>query len=159
MTKTVVFLLFSILFMGSLSFAKTKENPCFAGVLKSRKVVGVIYFNNYSDKLSKNQEADINRIASLVISQSSSDKIVRVEGFMPTGGIRANSLSDSLSRAKTVWYFLSKIEFFNSGNLYLTGFGASQSFSELQGERVEIAIYDNPFNENFNEKVGIYSSN
>lgn len=159
MTKTVVLLLFSILFLGSLSFAKTTENPYFAGVLKSRKVVGVIYFNNYGDKLSKNQEADINRIASLVVSQSSSDKIVRVEGFVPKRGPRTNSLNDSLSRAKSVWYFLSKIEFFNSGNLYLTGFNASQSVSELQGERVEIAIYDNPFNENINEKMGIYSSN
>ena len=157
MTKTVVLLLFFILLVGSLSFAKTTENPYFAGVLKSRKVVGVIYFNNYSDKLSKNQEADINRIASLVVSQSSSDKIVRVEGFMPIRG--PNSFNDSLSRAKSVWYFLSKMEFFNSGNLYLTGFNASQSISELQGERVEIAIYDNPFNETFNEKMEIYSSN
>lgn len=155
MSKIMILLLFIIFLRVSPSFAQVAEDPYFSGVLKSRKVVGVIYFKNDSYKLSKNQQTEINRIASLIVSQSSPDKIVRVEGFVPQKSRRTDPLTASLSRAKSVWYYLSKMNFFNRGNLYLTGFNASQSISALQGERVEIAIYENPFN----EKMGIYSNN
>lgn len=155
MTRITVLLLFIFFLLVSPPFAKATEDPFFSGVLKSRKVVGVIYFKKNSSKLSKSQQAEINRIVSLVISQSSSAKIVRVEGFVAKKSRRTDPLKASLTRAESVWYYLNKTDFFNSGNLYLTGFNASQSISELQGERVEIAIYDNPFN----EKIGIYSSN
>lgn len=126
-----------------------------AGALRNRKVMGVIYFKNDNMRLSKTQRAEIDRIVSLIATQYSPDKIVRVEGFTTKRARRADPLTTSLSRAKSVWYYLEKLDSFNSSNLYLTGFNAQQSISKLQGERVEIALYENPFK----EKKEIYSSN
>ena len=137
------------------SFAKASESLDFPGVLKSRKVIGVIYFTTDSVKLSKTHRAEIDRIASLVVAQFSPDKIVRVEGFATKHARQTDPLMASLSRAKSVWHYLEKMNYFNSNNLYLTGFDAQQSFSELQGERVEIVVYENPFK----EKTQIFSSN
>lgn len=159
MTKIAVLLLLFIFLQVTpsvaQSFTQEKEDSYFSGVLKSRKVVGVIYFKKNSHKLSKTQQAELNRIASLVVSQCSSDKIVRVEGFVTKNMRRTSPLNDSLAKARSVWHFLSKKDFFKTGNLYLTGFGSKQTISNLQGERVEIAVYENPFN----GKKEVYSSN
>ena len=131
------FLLISIFLLVSQSVAIESEHLDFSGVIKSRKVIGVIYFKNNSVKLSNTQQAEIDRISSLVVSQCSSDKVVRVEGFATKSDRRAGLLNASLLRAKSVWYYLRKMDPLNSSNLYLTGFSARQSISNLQGERVE----------------------
>lgn len=151
---TFLLIIFMLLLIPQ-SFARASENLDVSGVLKSRKVIGVIYFKKNSVKLSKEQQAEIDRIASLVVSQCLPDKIVRVEGFSAKRDRRAGLLNASFSRAKSVWYYLGKMDSVNSSNLYLTGFSAKQSISKLQGERVEIAIYENPFK----EKMDIFSSN
>lgn len=155
MYRITILLLFFILLLVSSPYAMAAEVSDFSGVLKSRKVVGVIYFTQNTNKLSKSQQEEAKRIASLVASQNSPDKIVRIEGFSAKNNRRSSASNDSLSIAKSVWYYLSKLELINASNLYLTGFTAAQSISKLQGERVEIAIYDNPFN----EKIDIYISN
>jgi outer membrane protein OmpA-like peptidoglycan-associated protein len=155
MSRITFFLLVFALLLLSQSFAGTSEALDHSGALKSRKVIGVIYFKTDNGKLSKIQRTEIDQITSLVIAQYSPDKIVRVEGFAPKGARRTDSLKASLTRAKSVWNYLKKMESFNSNNLYLTGFSANQSISKLQGERVEIAIYENLFK----EKMEIYSSN
>ena len=137
------------------SFAAATAPTDISGVLKSRKVMGVIYFKQKNMKLSRAQQTKIDQIASLVMSQYSPDKIVRVEGFTTKKNRRTGLSSASFARAKSVWYYLEKKGSFNSSNLYLTGFSTEQSVSKLQGERVEIAIYENPFN----EKNDSYSSN
>lgn len=154
MSRITLLLLMVVLLLPH-SFAGASETPDFPGVLKSRKVIGVIYFKKDSMKLSKSQQAEIDRIASLAIAQYSPDKIVRVEGFAVKGPRRTDPLTGSLSRAKTVWHYLEKMDSFNSANLYLTGFTSQQTISKLQGERVEIAMYENPFK----DKIEIYSSN
>lgn len=153
MYRITFFLIFALLLF-PLSNAWASEAQDIHGVLKNRKVIGVIYFKKDSAKLSTIQRAEIDRIASLVVAQYSPDKIVRVEGFTTKRARRADPIKASLSRAKAVWHYLEKMDSFNSSNLYLTGFSAKQSVSKLQGERVEIAIYENPFK----EKVEIYSS-
>lgn len=155
MYRTGILFVIFILLLVSLSFAKANETPDFSGALKSRKVIGVIYFKKNNVKLSKDQQADIDRIAALAASQCSPDKIVRVEGFATNRDRRGSLLNASFARAKSVWYYLEKMDSFNSSNLYLTGFTAKQAISKLHGERVEIAIYENPFR----EKMDIYSSN
>jgi len=155
MSRNAFFILIVAILLFPQSFARASEALDFPGALKSRKVIGIIYFKKDSVRLTKFQQAEIDRIASLVITQYSSDKIVRVEGFTTKRSRRIDPLTTSLSRAKSVWYYLEKMDSFNSSNLYLTGFNAKQSISNLEGERVEIAIYENPFK----EKIGIYSSN
>lgn len=151
---TFSILLFSLLSLPQ-SVARASETLDLSSTLKSRKVIGVIYFKQDNVKLTKTQQAEIDRIASLLNTQYSSDKIVRVEGFTTKRSRQVDPLTTSLSRAKSVWYYLKKMASLNSNNLYLTGFGDKQSISKLQGERVEIAIYENPFK----EKLEIYSSN
>lgn len=155
MQRITFLLLMFILLTVPQSFAKPSDLIDISSVLKSRKVVGVIYFKKNSVKLSKTQQAEIDRIASLVISQYSPDKIVRVEGFSTKRDRRKDPLTASLARAKSVWHYLEKMDSIHWHNLYLTGFSAKQAISKLQGERVEIAIYENPFN----EKMDTYSSN
>lgn len=155
MYRITLFSLIIVLLLLPYPFARAAEILDLSGVLKSRKVIGVIYFKKDSVKLSKAQQTEIDRIASLVVTQYSPDKIVRVEGFATKHPRRADPLMASFSRAKSVWLYLEKMDSFNSSNLYLTGFSAKQSISRLQGERVEIAIYENPFM----EKMEIYSSN
>jgi len=155
MYRITFFLLIIALLLLPQSFARASEALDVSGALKNRKVVGVIYFKKGNIKLSKIQRDEIDRIASLVVDQYSPDKIVRVEGFTTKHARRADPFMTSMSRAKSVWYYLEKMDSFNSSNLYLTGFSAKQSISKLQGERVEIVIYENPFK----EKREIYSSN
>jgi outer membrane protein OmpA-like peptidoglycan-associated protein len=155
MYRLSFFLIIIALWLFPHSFACASDVLDVAGALKNRKVMGVIYFKNDSMRLSKIQRSEIDRIASLIATQYSPDKIVRVEGFTSKRERRTDPLTTSLSRAKSVWYYLEKLDSFNSSNLYLTGFNTQQSISKLQGERVEIAIYENPFN----EKKEIYSSN
>ena len=155
MSRIAFFFLMVALLLLPHSFARASEALDFPGTLKSRKVIGVIYFKKDSVKLSKIQRAEIDRISSLVIAQYSPEKIVRVEGFTTKPARQTDPLTASFARAKSVWYYLEKMDSFNSSNLYLTGFSAKQSISKLQGERVEIAIYENPFK----EKKEIYSSN
>lgn len=128
-------------------FAATSANTESLDGLKSRRLIGVIYFNGDSVELSKVQQAEICRIASLIVSQCSSDKIVRVEGFTTKNDPFSTLLPTSFSRANAVWTFLEEMNSFDSSNLFLTGFSAQQSISKLQGERVEIAVYDISFNE------------
>ena len=152
---TFFLLLFSLLSLPQ-SVARASETLDLSSTtLGSRKVIGVIYFKQDNVKLSRSQQAEIDRIASLVTTQYSPDKIVRVEGFTTKRSRQVDPLTTSLSRAKSVWYYLKKMGSLNGNNLYLTGFGDKQSISKLQGERVEIAIYENPFK----EKLEIYSSN
>lgn len=151
----IVLLTIMALFLFPSSFACAFEVLDISSVLKSRNVIGVIYFKNDNVRLSEIQRAEIDRIATLVVDQYPSDKIVRVEGFTTKSPRRRESLQDSLSRAKSVWLYLEKKDSFTSRNLYLTGFSANQSISKLKGERVEIAIYDNPFI----EPIEVYSSN
>lgn len=151
---TFFMLLFSLLSLPQ-SVAWASETLDLSSTLRSRKVIGVIYFKQDNVKLSRAQQAEIDRIASLVTTQYSPDKIVRVEGFTTKRSRQVDPLTTSLSRAKSVWYYLKKMGSLNSNNLFLTGFGDKQSISNLQGERVEIAIYENPFK----EKLDIYSSN
>lgn len=151
MTRSLFFFLL-LLFLPS--FAIASEPGDYPWVLKSRKVIGVIYFSSDSVNLTRNQRTEIDRIASQVKAQISPEKIVRVEGFTSRRASQAAQLAASLSRAKSVWHYLEKMEPFNISNLYMIGFSAQQSFSSLQGERVEIAIYGNPFMENSK----IYSS-
>jgi len=155
MYRLAFFSLIFVLFLLPHPQARASEVQDIPIALKSRKVIGVIYFKKDSVELSKTQQAEIDRIASLVVAQYSPDKIVRVEGFSTQRDRRHDPLTASLSRAKSVWYYLGKMNSINWPNLYLTGFSAKQSISNLQGERVEIVIYENPFN----EKLGIYSSN
>lgn len=155
MYRITFLLVIFILSLVSHPFAKTLDDSNFSGVLKSRQVAGVIYFKKNSVKLSKLQQAEIDRIASIVVSQSSPNKIVRIEGFSIKRSRRVDPLTLSLSRAKSVWHYFEKIDSLNSSNLYLTGFSTKQSISTLQGDRVEIAIYENPFK----EKMDIFSSN
>ena len=151
---TFFLLLFSLLSLPQ-SVALASETLDLSSTLRSRKVIGVFYFKQDNVKLSRAQQAEIDRIASLVTTQYSPDKIVRVEGFTTKRSRQVDPLTTSLSRAKAVWYYLKKMGSLNSDNLFLTGFGDKQSVSSLQGERVEIAIYENPFK----EKLDIYSSN
>ncbi|MBE0504140.1 MAG: OmpA family protein [Desulfuromonadales bacterium] len=155
MTRSLFFLIFFTFLLSLPSLAIASEPVDFPWALKSRKVIGVIYFNSGSGNLSRNQRTEIDRIAAQVMTQISPEKIVRVEGFTSRRAPQSEQLAASLSRAKSVWHYLEKMEPFNSSNLYLTGFSTPQSFSSLQGERVEIAIYVNPFK----EKTEIYSSN
>lgn len=155
MYRITFFLVIFAFLLLTQSFAMASEPLDFPEALKSRQVIGVIYFTTDSVKLSKTQRAELNRIASLVVAQFSPDKIVRVEGFATKRALQADPLSAALSRAKSVWHYLERMNSFNSSNLYLTGFDAQQSFSKLQGERVEIVVYENPFK----GKTEIYSSN
>lgn len=155
MYRLTFFLIIIALWLLPLSFAKASNALDVSGALKNRKVMGVIYFKNDNIRLSRTQRAEIDRIASLIATQYTPDKVVRVEGFTTKRARRADPLTTSFSRAKSVWYYLEKMDSFNSSNLYLTGFNTQQSISKLQGERVEIAIYENPFK----EKKEIYSSN
>lgn len=147
MTRSLFFSIF-LLLLFLPSFAIASEPEDFPWVLKSRKVIGVIYFRSDSVNLTRNHRTEIDRIASQVTAQISPEKIVRIEGFTSRRAPQAEQLAASLSRAKSVWHYLEKMEPFNSSNLYMTGFSTPQSFSSLQGERVEIAIYGNPFIEN-----------
>lgn len=155
MYRLTFFIIIIALWLFPQSFACASDVLDVSGALKNRKVMGVIYFKNDNMRLSKTQRAEIDRIASLISMQYSPDKVVRVEAFTTKHTRRTDPLTTALSRAKSVWYYLEKLESFNSSNLYLTGFNAQQSVSKLQGERVEIAIYENPFK----EKKEIYSSN
>lgn len=154
MYRIMGFLLMFVLLLTSQTFAKPLEGLGLTGVLTSRKVVGVIYFKKNNVKLSKVQKTEIDRIVTLVVSQSSSDKIVRVEGFATKDDHRPGPLTSSFLRAKTVWHYLEKMGSLDSSNLYMTGFSSKQSVSQLQGERVEIAVYENPFK----KERDIYSS-
>lgn len=155
MPRPLFFSLFFSFLLSLQSFATASDPVDFPWALKSRKVIGVIYFSSNSGNLNRNQRTEIDRIAAQVMTQISPEKIVRVEGFTSRRAPQSEQLAASLSRAKSVWHYLEKKEPFNSSNLYLTGFSTPQSFSTLQGERVEIAIYGNPFK----EKIEIYSSN
>jgi len=157
MFRITVLQLSIILLLVSPSLAIAAESADFPGVLKNRKLLGVIYFkeNSPSDKLSDRQQSEIKRIASLAGSKKSSDKIVRVEGFAGKDEKGSDPLETSLSRAQLVWYYLRKIDLLNNRQLYLTGFKRTQSVSDLHGERVEIVSYENPFD----EKMDIYSRN
>lgn len=155
MYRITPLLVIFILLLTTLTFAKSSEGLDLSGVLKSRKVVGVIYFKNNDVKLSKTQKSEIDRIAALLISQLSPDKIVRIEGFATKAHHNSGPLAVSFSIAKSVWHYLEHQKSFDSSNLFLTGFTSRQSVSTLQGERVEIAVYDNPFK----EEMDIYSSN
>lgn len=157
MPRITVLQLSIILLLILPSLVIAAESSDFPSVLKNRKVLGVIYFkeNSPDEKLSENQQAEIKRIAALAISKKSSDKIVRVEGFAGKVEKGSDPLEASLSRAKLVWYYLRKIDLIKSSHLYLTGFNRTQSVSNLQGERVEIVSYENPFD----EKIDIYSRN
>jgi outer membrane protein OmpA-like peptidoglycan-associated protein len=154
MYRITFFLGIIAFFLLTQSVAMASEPLDFPEALKSRQVIGVIYFTTDSIKLSKTHRAELNRIASLVIAQFSPDKIVRVEGFATKRARQIDPLAASLSRAKSVWHYLEKMNSFNSSNLFMTGFDAQQSFSDLQGERVEIVIYGNPFK----GKTEVYSS-
>lgn len=147
MYRTTLFLLIFSLLLLPHSLARASGALDISGVLKSRKVIGVIYFPKDSVKLSKTHRSDIDKIVSLAVAQHSPDKILRVEGFTSKRTRQADPLAASLSRAKAVWHYLEKMDSFRSGNIYLTGFDAHQSISKLQGERVEIVIYENPFKE------------
>jgi outer membrane protein OmpA-like peptidoglycan-associated protein len=155
MYRSTFFLLIFALLLLPQSFARASDPLDISGVLKNRKVIGVIYFPKDSVKLSKTHRAEIDKIAALAVAQYSSDKIVRVEGFTSKRAQQADPFAASLARAKAVWYYLEKMDPFKSGNLYLTGFNAHQSISKLQGERVEIVIYENPFK----EATRVYSRN
>lgn len=155
MYRMTFFLLIFALLLLPQPFARASESLNVPAAFKSRKVIGVIYFKRDSVKLSKTQQAEIDRIASLVATQYSPDKIVRVEGFTTIHAQQTDPLTASLSRAKSVWHYLEKMDSFSRSNLYLTGFSTKQSISKLQGERVEIAIYENPFK----DKLEIYSNN
>lgn len=145
MNRITFILLFFLLILAPYHSSRASETPNLQGVLKSRKVIGVIYFKGESANLSKGQMAEISRIASRIDTYYSPDKILRVEGFSSKKTRRTSPFDASLSRAKSVWQYLKKIDTLHNDNLYLTGFGAKQSISKLQGERVEVAIYDNPF--------------
>lgn len=145
MYRVSVFLLLFVFLLFSHSVAMASEALDFPGAIKSRQMIGVIYFPANSIKLSRVQHAELNRIAAKIAAQFSPDKIVRVEGFSTKGAQKTDPLMASLSRARSVWHYLEKMDLFNSSNLYLTGFNAQQTLSELQGERVEIVIYENPF--------------
>lgn len=147
MNRIKFILLLFVLILAPYSLGRASESPNLQNVLKSRKVIGVIYFKGESVKLSKSQLAEISRIASKIETQHSSDKIVRVEGYTSKKTNSDKALDSSFSRAKIVWQYLKKIETLHKDNLFLTGFNSKQSISKLQGERVEIAIYENPFNE------------
>lgn len=155
MYRITFFLFLFVYLLLPQSFARASESLNNPEVLKSRQVIGVIYFKNDNIKLSPAHRTEIDRIASQFVAQFPSDKIVRVEGFTTKGSRQADPLTTSLSRAKSVWHYLKKMNSFNSNTMYLTGFNTQQSLSELQGERVEIVIYENPFK----EKIKIYSSN
>lgn len=142
----LILIAFVLIFI-PLSYALAVEGQDFPGVLKDRKVIGVIYFKKNSDKLSRTQLSELDRIISKFDRQSSADKILRIEGFSSNRSSRSKMTSDSLSRAKSVWYYLKKKRVVNDDALYLTAFGAQQKLSSLQGERVEIAVYANPFKE------------
>jgi flagellar motor protein MotB len=154
MSRSWFLSVFFSLLLFSLSYAIASDAGDFPWVLESRKVMGVIYFDSDSVKLTRIHRTEIDRIASQVIPQISPEKIVRVEGFTSRPTRQTEQMAASLSRAKSVWQYLEKMQPFNSSNLYLTGFSTPQSFSSLQGERVEIVIYENPFK----EKTEIYSS-
>ena len=155
MPRSFFFLIFFLLLLFLPSLAIASETGDIPWVLKSRKVIGVIYFSCDSVKLTRNHRTEIDRIASQIMAQISQEKIVRIEGFTSRRAPQAEQLAASLSRAKSVWHYLKKKEPLNSNNLYLTGFSTPQSFSSLQGERVEIVIYQNPFK----EKTEVYSRN
>lgn len=81
MYRLTFFLIIIALWLLPQSFASASDVLDVLGALKNRKVMGVIYFKNDNMRLSKTQRAEIDRIASLIATQYSSDKIVRVEGF------------------------------------------------------------------------------
>lgn len=145
MPRSSFLLVFFLLLWCLSSHAIASELGDSPWILKSRKVIGVIYFSSDSINLSRTQRTEIDRIANQVMAQISPEKIVRVEGFTSRRAPHSEQLATSLSRAKSVWHYLEKMEPFNCSNLYLTGFSTPQSFSSLQGERVEIVIYGNPF--------------
>lgn len=155
MNRITFILILFVLTLAPYPSVRASEILNLQGVLKSRKVIGVIYFKGESAKLSNGQVAEISRIASRIDTQYSPDKIVRVEGFTSKKTRLPTSLDGSLARAKSVWQYLKKKDTLHNENLYLTGFSAKQSISKLQGERVEIAIYENPFN----GSSEIYSNN
>ena len=148
MSRSSFLTIFFTLLLCSLSFAIASDPEDSPWVLKSRKVIGVIYFSSDNINLSRDHRIEIDRIANQVVAQISPEKIVRVEGFTSRRASQTEQLAASLSRAKSVWHYLEKMEPFSCSNLYLTGFSTPQSFSSLQGERVEIVIYGNPFMEN-----------
>ena len=147
MSRSLFLSVFFSLLSCSLSVAIASEPGDSPWVLKSRKVIGVIYFSSDNINLSRDHRIEIDRIANQVKAQISPENIVRVEGFSSRRA-QTEQLAVSLSRAKSVWHYLEKMEPFNCSNLYLTGFSSPQSFSRLQGERVEIVIYGNPFKGN-----------
>ena len=152
MSRSLFLSVFYSFLLCSLSVAIASEPGDSPWVLKSRKVIGVIYFSSDNINLSREHRIEIDRIANQVKAQISPENIVRVEGFSSRRA-QTEQLAVSLSRAKSVWHYLEKMEPFNCSNLYLTGFSTPQSFSRLQGERVEIVIYENPFKGN----VEVYS--
>lgn len=145
MSRSLFLSVFFTLLLCTSSFAIVSDPGDSPWALKSRKVIGVIYFSNDNMNLSSDHRIEIARIAYHVMTQISPETIVRVEGFTSRSALQTEQLAVSLSRAKSVWQYLKKMEPFSSSNLYLTGFSAPQSLSNLQGERVEIVIYENPF--------------
>lgn len=154
MHRLILPLSICLLFLGSQAFAKGSEIGDNSAAFKSRKVMGVIYFEKNHVELSKDQQTEIDRIVNLGASQCTTDKFVRVEGFSSGQESPGEFLNYSFARAESVWSYLGKNDLFNKGNLYLTGFNAQQKISTLHGDRVEIALYENFLCDNMN----IYSS-
>lgn len=135
------FLLFLFVFFIQVSqvFAEITNDFGSTGVLTSRKVIGSLNFKKNNFELSQSQIAEIDRIVKKSVIRLKPSQIIRVEGF--SSDYTASPVDTAFSRAKAVWLHLIKLDAVASDKLYLTG------FTDKQFDRVEIAIYDNPFDE------------
>lgn len=145
--KTIIRLvvIFSLVFISFDVIAATTDTIDLSNVLDTRRVIGVVYFAKNKAGLTDASRAEIDQLVGSMMTNLGERGIVRVEGFSSKGKSQRGELNVALKRARNVWSYV-RTKHSVRDNLYLTGFDSQQHISKLQGSRVEIAIYANPFN-------------
>ncbi|GAB4180188.1 MAG: hypothetical protein Tsb0017_08100 [Geothermobacteraceae bacterium] len=145
-----LFILAALVFLaGLVSPVCAAENPelSFEQFSNSRKVVASVYFATGSHQLDQESRVVLERIAPDLKGISPDKKVLRIEGFSSPEGTELANVRLSMERAAAVELFLRGISGI-SYDRYLVGMGVrdNKGLSNAKQRRVDIAIYDNVLN-------------
>ncbi|RMF45933.1 MAG: hypothetical protein D6751_06305 [Deltaproteobacteria bacterium] len=125
------------------------ENPelSFEQFINSREVVATVYFATGSHQLDQESRGVLERIAPELKGISPDEKVLRIEGFSSPEGKELANVRLSMERAAAVELFLRDISGITYDR-YLVGMGVrdDQGLTNAKQRRVDIAIYDNVLN-------------
>lgn len=133
-----------VTFLTPQAFGSDSKSVDVSGVLNTRQLVGVVHFKQNRYGLTRQVKAEIDKLVDSAKKKRGAHGIIRIEGFVSKLDSKQGQLNKGLKRARTVWNYM-RTHHNIKDNMYLTGFDSRQNISRIEGSRVEIVVYANPF--------------